>query len=282
VKKRNGLRTDFFPLLLCLLCAGCVHDSTTAQRDNSFLPYAGAKVGDAGLREFLIARSGVLVVGKQLVVADSGAGNRSPSIHGQISGVGTAAAIDRRGYFLTAAHCVKNGPVWLLFPGNGGVEARLVRVVWRGDRSKNQPDLAVLAVSPPLQDVFEWTPACTNGDSVVAVGISPVSARLIKTQCMAGKVLSVAAEENAVSRHTTISHSAPLRRGDSGGPLATADGRLIGINVSFEAGLQWKSLSLEPLSGEAQRPDIKWLRQTIEHDAVQQSGVTTNPPGVKP
>jgi S1-C subfamily serine protease len=264
-------------LIFCWLSAGCVHPNTSARRDASFLPYESAQIGQVSLRQFLFARSAVLLEGDQLSVTASNADARTVWIKGTVSSMGMSAAIDARGYFLTAAHCVQKEPLTLVFLHQGQLESQAARVVWRGDISKKEPDLAILRVPIPLQDVFEWTPEFTNGKSVVATGLSTGSARLMQIQCVAGKILRLTKGSKAISPHyLRISHDAPLHHGDSGGPLAFTDGRLVGINSSVEVQFQWKHFSFEPVSCNAERPDLDWLRQVIRQDATVQSGATTN------
>jgi S1-C subfamily serine protease len=269
---KNSLGAGIFLLLLCLLIGGCIHDSTAEKRDASFLPYVRARVGQVTLRDFLLARSAMLFRADEFVVTPSSDDSRSGQSTGGVLSFGTAAAIDRRGYFLTAAHCVAKDPLKLVYLENGQLQARSARVVWRGDVSKKQPDLAILRVSVPLQNVFSWTSEFTNGDSVAALGLL-FFAHCVKTQCMAGKVLGRAeGSESVLPHYGRIVHDVPLRRGDSGGPLVSMDGRLIGINVSFDTSIQWKSLTSEPVSGTAERPDLDWLKQLIEQDVATQSG----------
>jgi len=270
--KATGAPAGIFLLIFCFFSAGCVHYSTPAGRDASFSPYAGTKVGQVSLREFLLARSAALFEGDQLSVTSSGTNSRILWIKGTVSGIGAAAAIDRRGYFLTAAHCVKNGPISLVFHDKGQMVAQPARVVWCGDVSKKEPDLAILQVSLPLQFVFDWMPAVTNGASIVAVGVGPVPHQpIMQTQCMAGNILRLAQGSEAVLPHyICITHDAPLHHGDSGGPLVSTDGHLVGINCSVDVELQWKHFSIEPVSGDAQRPDLEWLSQLIRQDVTLQ------------
>jgi S1-C subfamily serine protease len=275
--KTTRAPAGIFLLIFCLFSGGCVHYSTSAGRDASFSPHAGTKVGQVSLREFLLARSAMLFEGGQLSVTASGTNSRKVWIQGTISGFGAAAAIDRRGYFLTAAHCVRKGPLTLVFLDKGQLEAQPARVVWRGDVSKKEPDLAILQVSVPLQEVFDWTPAFTNGESIVAVGVSLFPHQPMKTQCMAGKILRLAPGSEAVVPHyICISHDAPLHHGDSGGPLVSTDGRLVGINCSLDVEFQWRRFSIEPVSADAQRPDLEWLGQIVRQDVTLQSGAATN------
>src|SRR5665213_9289 len=262
-------------LIFCFLSGGCEHYNAPAIRDASFLPYAGAKVGQVSLREFLRARSARVFEGDQL---SFGTNSRDFWIKGTIFGIGSAAAIDRRGYFLTAAHCVQKGPFLLQFFDKGHPQAGPARVVWRGDESKKQPDLALLQVPFPLQDVFEWTTAFTNRERIVAAGINLLSNTVINHQCMAGKILRLdTGSEAVVPRYICISHDAPLHPGDSGGPLVSTDGGLVGINSDAVIGRpRWLSFSVETLSSVAERPDLEWLRQLIEQDVAAQSGAKTS------
>ncbi len=275
--KATGAPAGIFLLVFCFFSTGCVHYSPPARRDASFSPYAGAKVGQVGLREYLLARSALLFEGVEVSVTASGTNSGLHWSKGTLTGIGAAAAIDRRGYFLTAAHCVKNGPITLVFRDQGQMVAQAARVVWCGDISEKEPDLAVLQVSLPLQSVFDWEPAVTNGANVVAVGVSPVPHRPMQVQCMAGKILRLArGPEPVIPRYICMTHDAPLHHGDSGGPLASLDGRLVGINRSVHVEFQWQRFAMEPVSGEAQRPDLEWLRQLIRQDVTLHAGGPTN------
>ena len=74
---------------------------------------------------------------------------------------------------------------------------------------------------------------------------------------------------------TPGSCSTPLLSGDSGGPLVNANGQLVGINARSDLTVHvleiWK-LGRKDYVGEADRPDLVWLRKPIEDDA------RSNPP----
>ena len=258
-------------LILCLFCAGCVHYSTPAARDASFLSYKDAKVGQESLRKYLIDRSGALFMAEELDATH--VSTNFIWISNTIAWYGMAAAIDRRGYFLTAAHCVDRGQFWLAFLRDGKLQVERARIVWRGDVKKREPDLAILRVSLPISQTFEWAAEFTNGTPVIDVGLSlGDDSHVLKTQCMAGKILKVSEALSADSSdYEVVSHNSPLRHGDSGGPLVLSDGRLLGINVSEKLDFQWSHLSFEPEHGEAHRPNLVWLRKVIDADAALQS-----------
>jgi hypothetical protein len=263
--------TEVLLVILCLFCAGCVHYSTPTERDASFSPYKDGKVGQESLRKYLIARSAALFMAGELDTTR--VSTNSMWISNSIGWSGTAAAIDQRGYFLTAAHCVKRGQFWLAFLRDGKLQIERARVVWRGDVKTREPDLAILCVSRPISQTFEWAAEFTNESPVIDVGLSfGDHTHVLKTQCMAGKILKVSEALSADSSdYEVVSHNSPLRHGDSGGPLVLSDGRLLGINVSETLDFQWSRLSFEPEYGEAHRPNLVWLRKVIDADAALQS-----------
>ena len=259
--------TALFLVILCLSGAGCVHFSTPAERDASFSPYKVAKVGNESLRDYVTARSAVLLTGERLSVAlDT---NSSQFYYTNAWRAG-AAAIDSRGYFLTAAHCPMKGQVWLAFRQQGKMRLKTARIIWRGDEKRGEPDLALLCVSCPITKTFQWALELTNGSAVVGVGLSKDhQLGVLKPQCMAGRISKVSrASSKGSSNYTQVTHSSPLCPGDSGGPLVRSDGRLVGINVSLYVAFQWSHLSHEREYSTAHRPDLAWLRNVIDTDAA--------------
>ena len=263
--------TAILLVILCLSWAGCVHLSTPAERDASFSPYKEARIGQESLWNYLIYRSGVLLSAESFDTTSTG--EHSFHFTGKGSGgFGTAAAIDKRGYFLTAAHCVEQGQFRLAFLHDGKMQVEPVRIVWRGDMKKREPDLAILCVSRPIGPTFQWAAEFTNGSPVVDVGLRlDDDARNSQPQLMAGRVLDISHALSADSLgYAVVSHSSPLRPGDSGGPLVLSDGRLLGINFYVRKGFQWSHFSFEQHS-EAHRPDLVWLQKVIDADAALQA-----------
>ena len=263
--------TGLLLVILCLFCEGCVHYSTPAERDASFSPYKDVKVGQESLRKYLLDRSAALFMAEELDTTR--VSTNIIRIINTSMWRGTAAAIDRRGYFLTAAHCLERGQFWVAFLRAGKIQVERARIVWRGDVAKKEPDLAVLSIATPIDQAFEWATEFTNGTPIMDVGLSLNDhSRVLKTQCMAGKILKVSDGSGTSPPHyTVISHDSPLRHGDSGGPLILSDGQLLGINVSGDIGIQWRHLLIEPLYYEAHRPNLEWLREVIDKDAALQS-----------
>jgi hypothetical protein len=263
--------TGLLLVILCLFCAGCVHYSTPAERDASFSHYKDVKVGQESLRKYLVDRSAALLMAEKLDTTRLS--TNFIRINNTSTWRGTAAAIDRRGYFLTAAHCLEKGQFWVAFLRAGKIQVERARIVWRGDVAKKEPDLAVLSIATPIDQVFDWATEFTNGTPIMDVGLSYNDhSRVVKTQCMAGKILNVSDGSGTSSPHfTVISHDSLLRHGDSGGPLVLSDGRLLGINVSETLDFQLSHLSFEPEHSEAHRPNLEWLREVVGQDAALQS-----------
>jgi len=264
------MRTELLLVVLCLSSAGCVHHNTAAQRNASFSPYRDAKVGEESLWEYLSDRSAALITAERLDTNSPRTNSFTFRNSSTNAWRGAATPIDKRGYFLTAAHCVEKGQFWLVFPQGDKMQVERARIVWRGDKKDGEVDLAVLCVSRPISPAFQWAAEFTNGSPVVDLGWSlDDHSRQVKPQWMAGRILKVA---EALSKdsldYTVISHSSPMRPGDSGGPLVLSDGRLLGINVNVRLNLQWSHLSFEFEHTEAHRPDLAWLRKVIDADAA--------------
>ena len=264
-------------VILCLSCAGCVHHNTLAQRNASFSVYEDAKLGPESVRQYLIRRSGILCDAESFDTTSLS--TNSFRFNAKKAAYGTVTAIDQRGYFLTAAHCVENSQIWVAFLRDDKLQMERARIVWRGAEKKGEPDLALLCVSRPLTQTFEWAAEFTNGSPVVDLGLRVDEHPLaLKPQCVAGWVLKASERSSKDSLdYTVVCHSSPLRRGDSGGPLVLSDGRLLGINIGWRADFQWSHLSFERVHGEAHRPDLAWLRKVIDADAALFSREASSP-----
>ena len=236
-------------------------------------------MGLESTRFFLASRTAFLISGDHLkvTVAETNPSVFTYQASNSTFKVGSASAIDHRGYFLTAAHCVKKEAPYLLFGLGRQLQAEPARVVWRGDVSKGEPDLALLWVPRTLDRVFEWASDFKAGDQVVAVGPNYHPPFDIKVVCFAGTLNECTTRSGIGPRARSISHNAPLHGGDSGGPLVDLDGRLIAINVRVERTFSF----LHPLGKRlsfADHPDLPWLYQLIEgHAATQSRAVNQSP-----
>jgi S1-C subfamily serine protease len=253
-----------------VLTPGCV-DTTSAQRRASFLPYAATTIGGESLPKFLAARTALLLTADRLSVSTT-----SPETPGEFtlkangfSDFGVATAVDSRGYFLTAAHCLGEHAPYLLIASGAGVRAEQATVVWRGDVSKHEPDLALLYVGHPVSRVFAWTADSKQGDRVFALGPDFDQPAEVAMAGLSGVILPPSEMPKMTPAVSSTNHTAPLHHGDSGGPLTDTAGRLLGINVSMNLDPSYVNMGRLKYS-EAIRPDLVWLNDMISAHAAKQ------------
>jgi len=270
------LSPKFYPIwtAIALLWSGCVYAPTSAERSASFAPYASARIGDQPVRDFLRDRFAFIAGGKGVVLSWPDPDHRHLVLNGVI-GLGSAAAVDRRGYFLTAAHCVAEpGPFYLLeVDRDGKYGFSPLRVVWHGD--VKGLDLAIVYAPDSASNVFEWAAKYQPGDPVLAVGLdygkSPIWTGLAPGY-FAGTVIGHSELHEPAVPGEIVFYNAPGHPGDSGGPLVTKDGRLIAITVGDIGTYKFKDteyrIPFVALKSRAMRPDWSWLRRTIDADAA--------------
>lgn len=138
------------------------------------------------------------------------------------NGLGLATPIDAAGYFLAAAHSLDpHRDVYLLGRLDGRWQARKARVVFRGEVARAETDYALLKVDArpaAILPLAETRPGV--GERVFAavrLGAAPV--------LEAGVCL----EAPGAPTGTVLQTDLPAASGDSGGPLLTADLRLLGL-----------------------------------------------------
>lgn len=148
------------------------------------------------------------------------------------------------------------------------------RVVWQGD--VHQVDLAILHASLPVNGAFEWAKAFKPGDTVLGFGVSYANVTNVKSLNIgfcAGKLLGSSPLKRAHPAAELILCDGPWHPGDSGGPIISVDGRLLGITVGGQGALLVGDtlfrIPNEKIKIGALRPDLNWLRQVIEADATQ-------------
>ncbi len=181
-----------------------------------------------------------------------------------VNGPSHAVAIDPRGYFLTAAHCLNEPSTYLIYFDGKSARIAVPRVVAKVFDSKQHLDFAVIHVDSTLPYVFEWSDAkeLLAGQAALAVGSSALyadsAAHGFCTQiCMGGQISSTNTGRDGT---VVIYNNLPLRPGDSGGPLVTPDGKLVGLNTGVTVPSIGTSTSI------AVRPDAAWVARVIEED----------------
>ncbi len=279
---KRSMRSVFLnsALLAVTVLTGCTSVSTTAQRDATISAYRDTKIDGVPLEKFLTNRTPQVVAGTALEFGSAvhSANSTTLNVHarGGISS-GKAVAIDSRGYFLTAAHVVRNVSVTILFGEGSSFAPYTARIVWLGDNAPGQPDLALMHIDVSVCETFAWSQGAQVGDTVFAVGPNLRSAKLnwkgytknFSDGLLAGKLLAVPASATAPFQTVILDDDLPLHPGDSGGPLMDAQGRLLGINITVQNDYSRSKLG-EPkkFTGHAIRPDPAWLQQLIEEDFI--------------
>jgi S1-C subfamily serine protease len=171
---------------------------------------------------------------RKFVVELTGAG-------GKMTG-GLASAITLDGYHVTAAHVVAGKDRLLLVHGeNGELVQEEARVVWRAPDGR---DLALLKAGPRRHCFSLTLRKPQPGDVVMAAGASGGESAGCLTRVDTGRLL----------------HTAPLRRGDSGGAVLDQRGALLGVNRATGmrlSGERWN---------EAVPLDVDEIKAVIEND----------------
>lgn len=182
-----------------------------------------------------------------------------------------AAAIDPRGYFLTAAHVADDEPLSLVFFDGKQLRALPARVVAKlsNNHKQGKLDVAILHVDAELAEVFQWADLAQVRPSDVLIEIGraktldrsksdgTVTNGIIGPAAFAGKFKKTF---NLPTGGTAFRIDMPARAGDSGGPVLTTDGKLLGIACGLAQPFFSRDYEV------ANRPDPKWLSDTINTD----------------
>ncbi len=291
---RRGAKALLAALCLCLGLQACtvptVEEANLAaltllssRKDQAKPDWGSRRIGKETAREYAENRTAALVAGEvsmtfsdvHVNLADGTATGRV-RIEGEGEaewGAGTASAVTEDGYFLTAAHCVKTGPVYIIGGNELGPEAFRARLVWVSPskdpiHDSDEPDLALIHVPlhPSRNFALAQPEEISPGTRVVTAGYGG-----LQLNQAYGKVLRLGpwkTSETSGARWMELDHSAPIIQGDSGGPAVDDQGRLLGINsaVGFRV---VRILGQENLRGYrclTVCPDPEWIRALIEKD----------------
>ncbi|MGH7997485.1 MAG: S1 family peptidase [Opitutaceae bacterium] len=272
-------------LLLWALPSGCAHFApTAAERSATFGEFANARVGSEKLEDYIKRRVGFVSAGLVLTrIAEMPGGSlrfQGYSLEKTFN-IGTATAIDRRGYFLTASHVVTKGPVyvgWLEPAVHGEPVLRdcPARVVWRGDVRRGEPDIALLCVDCPLPAAFTWAAGLRRGERVISAGLDYGDEKRPESDLsvtILGGVIKRAPDRGPPpGGRITILHTTPVHEGDSGGPLADLNGRLIAVNDGYAYVFPYLPL-FHTYRAYSHRPNLGWLRGRIDRDLVRRGAL---------
>ena len=239
-------------------------------RTNSFQPFASRQFEGVDARTFLDSRVALLFVSDHFPPTNEFlASFRSNHVITGVEGSGCAAAVDNRGYFLTAAHCVAGKEFRMMgreFKTNG-VILRIMspRVVWQGDRRKGEPDLAILRIKRPIDCAFALTDEVEKNAPVKAVGMLRKDSTVFMAMEFLGGTITGSQRRTGSVGGAIVTTDVPLQPGDSGGPLVDTKGRLVGIDTElFYPPRHW--LLPGGYLSHSEHPDWKWVKDIIEKD----------------
>jgi S1-C subfamily serine protease len=219
---------------LAVALAGChsVLEPTLAERRSSFTRASRAYLADTLaplLETYYVIAAGP---GRRAPVLDSPTGRVSlPDPTPGAYSEGLAVGVDRAGYLLTARHILRSS-TYVIGWMDGRLSIRPARVVALGRPSDRDEDSAVIAVDAPLDYCAHFGAFPAKGDAVFAVICNHPEGRIGGELGMAaGAVLEAA---GAGGRGPSlIATDVPLWFGDSGGPLLSASGNLVGVNSAI-------------------------------------------------
>jgi hypothetical protein len=155
--------------------------ASIADRRASFAPHAHSRVEAEPLAEFLARRTAFVIGGDGLAIVLPVKSTRACSgqfaIRAVASRFSTAAAIDTRGYFLTASHAFEKKAPFIAYYRKNRIQIIPSRVVWRGNFAKGEPDLAVLCVPDSSNQFSSGPPIRGQVHSHSPPDLTPVPAR---------------------------------------------------------------------------------------------------------
>lgn len=221
-----------------------VQELPLEEKEASLKRLAIQSVAGQAVAPFLRDRMADVVVGQELAdVRWTKEGPRllvfdaAPSLgFGFEFALGSAATVADDGYFLTAAHNVQGEKkIWVVSKSLTDRFFARARVVWRSDRW----DLALLHADVRPEHSFRFAAEPPRvGQTVLLGGHRGANS--------AGRVEWVGQPRRGL---VEIEHGAPVVKTDSGGPLVTTDGRLLGINHSWKTGILGRRYQVTAATG---------------------------------
>ena len=141
--------------------------------------------------------------------------------------------IDKAGYIVTNYHVVEGAEsIQVTFSNNTSIKARLVG-------SDPSTDIAVLKVDATASALTPLSlgdsDAVQVGDSVVAIG-NPFGLNRTVTAGIVSAIQRQITAPNEYEIDHVIQTDAPINHGNSGGPLISARGEVIGVTAQIETG----------------------------------------------
>jgi S1-C subfamily serine protease len=191
---------------------------------------AASSDANAGIaqRIYKAAAPGVVQVTSNVVATDPVFGQPQ-----QGQALGSGFVIDKAGHILTNYHVVEGAKeVFINFTGNDRYKAKIVGTDPSTDLAVLQIDAQSRALTPlPLGN----SDALQVGAPVVAIG-NPFGLDRTETAGIVSALQREIQAPNGFTIDKVIQTDAAINKGNSGGPLLDANGKVIGINSQIETG----------------------------------------------
>jgi S1-C subfamily serine protease len=182
----------------------------------------------------LDARPAVAEVGPAVVtiVTSQNAGTTRRGVARQTTGVGSGVIVDRAGYIVTNHHVIENVlSVEVIFSDGTKSGATVVG-------SDASLDLAVIKVEStvPAVAILGNSDTLEPGQPVVAIGSALGDFRNTVTAGIVSALDRTLEDLESGSLSGLVQTDAAINEGNSGGPLISLDGEVVGINVAVVRG----------------------------------------------
>jgi S1-C subfamily serine protease len=257
----------------CLFLGGCqsAPEPTARERRTSFRTQQRSFTGDSvhsTLETYLVIAGGP---GSSEPTVDASTGRLFlPAAPAGTYTQGLSVGIDPDGYLLTAGHVLRERNFvvgWV----DGRLEIRPARILLRSGPRDGGVDLAVIRIDGKLDYWAHFGKAPARKDLVFAVVCNRGHSGIGGELDLAGGAVLGGGRDATGRIDPMISTDVPLWHGDSGGPLLSATGDLIGINSAIQ--FEWFG-NREVLGGFKRLsyfPDPSLVLRTIASDPARPS-----------
>lgn len=173
---------------------------------------------------------------------------------------GSATPISPDGYLLTANHIIhhaENNNIFVLYHQNHRLVPHPARIVWQSKTA----DLAILHIATPTPNFYTWVPHTESikaGTPILHGGMATV------LNSPTGHLETSISPCNFFTPFQKFQIDLPLKPGDSGGPVCTTHGNLIGINSSVEFLVPMETPYF--INSEAIRPNSNRIESILRKD----------------
>lgn len=237
--------------------------ATSEEKSSSIQKIKSLRIQGIPYEHFIDQRSAFIVNGQDIHQILSIAPNQlniavKESLDSDIQpNIGSAAAITRDGYYLTAAHVLNEHSaehLWLIPRHVSNRRYSKARVVWISEKA----DIAIVKAKYRTAFYQFGNPKWYKNFTVIVAGLFGGNS--------SGSILEVNKYSSKRPDILKVVHTSPITKGDSGGALLSKKGELIGINYKLEKTINSYGLSL--VRGHALFLSPEKVFQIIQNDRL--------------